>query len=182
MSSITIPKEGLALDSTEIFPLLLTPEEIQEAEKQDKINVAYHEAGHAVLALELRCDHVRASIERNPNGPSFGEHGWIGNCQYWALADLLEVVAPAIGVAGEVAVLMLKGEWHEAMPWDLGLDAFNETDARSLTEDNVVMALRDASEILEERWSRVEAIAQALLQDEFLTDGMILEIIGREAA
>jgi hypothetical protein len=180
LSAIIIPEDGLALDSTEIFHLLLTPEEIQEAEEQDKINVAYHEAGHAVVALELRCDLVMVHIEPNLNRPSFGEYAWFGKCQWRGKAELLEAIAPAVGVAGEIAVLMLKGEWNEEMPWCLEPEDFNETDAKSLTEDNLVMALRDAAKVLTKRWSRVEAFAQELLEHEYLTNGMAAEIIGKE--
>ena len=172
----------IALDSTELFNLLFTPEEIEEAETQGKIDVAYHEAGHAVVALELRGNRVLAYIERNPNGPSFGERAWTGKCQWWGTSELLEVIGPAVGVAGEIAVLMLRGEWNDESPWRLGPEDFNEIDAKRLSEANVVMALRDAGEILAERWPWVEAIAQALLKEESLTNGMILELIGREAA
>jgi hypothetical protein len=173
MSAITSAENGLDLASEEAFNLLLTPEEIREEEKQDKIKAAYHEAGHAVVAISLGSNLVRANITPTHTNQPWGERQWIGSCS--RMRDPKE--APhVIGIAGVVAEAILANEWDENFGDYLDLTEISESDAEHLTESNCDEASFRAYHILHRQWDFVVRVADALISEESLTDWQILQM------
>ena len=163
----------IALNSPELFGLLVSPAEIEEAKKRDKINAAHHEAGHAVVAILLGSTLVRANITPTHTKQPWGERHWIGSCTRRSDArDKLHL----IGIAGVIAEAILSNEWHENFGDSLDLSEISESDAEHLTEGNVDEASFRAYHILHWHWDFVIRIAQALIEEESLTDWQIIQL------
>lgn len=112
--------------------------------------VAYHEAGHAVVATALG---IRVEwIERNGDGSGLCHMNRAS--RYKSVTDEL-----AIGVAGGLASAYKFGTAHHSLsPEDL-------LGIRNLTRSQQIAAIDCASQILRSRWDEVEALADRLLND-----------------
>lgn len=172
-SVIAIPEEGVALDSPEMFYLLTSPEEIEEAKVSDKIKSAYHEAGHAVVAICLGAKMVRACITPTHTMMPWGERHWIGVCSWIQNSDGAPHV---VGIAGVVAEAILDNTWNEYFGDDLLIEEISDSDAEYLNDANCEEASFRAYHILHRNWAFVIRVADALISDKSLTNWQILQL------
>lgn len=134
----------------------------------DKERVAYHEAGHAVIALSLHLRFVRLQIEPWHTLIPMDEVFWIGQCSYVGARPEHE---PMLGFAGLIAEFIHWDDWDEDWWLDLELDSISESDAAGIEKSaNWGDDSSQVYGILSDKWESVEKIAAALIRDEVLTD------------
>jgi hypothetical protein len=146
--------------------------------------LAFHEAGHAVMALVLGRPVRRASIRR--------QHDLVGYVDYeHALAPLTQVTEEHRQLIETDALVILAGRAAEceltlgSPPSHAGLDRQNARALLGVLEDSdeVVSSwtrylLVRAQSILQEQWPLVCSVARALMRDEELDGDAFDRVIG----
>jgi len=156
--------------------------DLSEIQERDKLGAAFHEAGHAAVALALGSASVRAWIAPTGTAKFMEEKTWTGKCSYGNTNNESRAV---IAVAGVVAEAIRGDEWNENWAEDfwLSADELSPTDAEGMAGFNFEEIAARAHAILTEGWRLVESIAAALMRDESLTDWQLLQLSkGRELA
>lgn len=143
----------------------ITPESIAETTRKF---TAYHEAGHAVVALALGARNVEAWV----NSPCFQS----GVCHM--LATFRPGMRPVVGVAGKVAEAIMGDGWDEDFSDYHQLGEFSQPDIDAIGDAQLQKVATVAHAILSYQWDFVERIAQALIEKKHLTAREILDLEG----
>jgi hypothetical protein len=135
---------------------------------------AYHEAGHAVAALVLFSDNVRASLEEDDES--------LGRVDY-SRPKVAPVSKALIVCAGPCAEWRVMDDGDDAKDCMDGYDAERFLAAIDEIEPDpaerkqtVIPLIRMAEELLDEHWPSVVRVAEALLKSTSLNAAEILEL------
>jgi hypothetical protein len=153
-------------------------------------STAYHEAGHAVVALSLGVPFLFVTVKetddylgvmRHPEGYS----EVLANSQYEEFGDEAYKAAAMVSIAGYAAECIYSGS-----PGDFMDDCY-EHDRSSFIDlvmrlgmDTERIGLRIAAEtraLLESRWPEVELVAATLLERQTLTAQEVENLLGGNA-
>jgi hypothetical protein len=139
-------------------------------------NIAYHEAGHAVAALVLFSNNVRASVEADYETETWGRVNY-------SRPKVAPVSSAVIACAGPCA------EWRVMSDGEDGKDCMGGSDAEQFLEmideiepdpaeqkHAVIGVIRLAEELLDEHWASVTKVAEALLKSTSLSAAELLEL------
>ena len=149
-------------------------EKLRSIEELDKRDAAFHEAGHAIVAIALKSRWVRAWIWKNDTENPLEENTWRGKCTSHNEDPESKAI---IGIAGAVAEAIVKGEWDDCWVFDFCEWDLSASDAEMIEGWDVEHIAEKAHHILMEKWHQVECIASELIKEDSLTDGMILDLI-----
>jgi hypothetical protein len=177
-----------------------------EAECQ-RLRVAYHEAGHAVIGLALKLAVAFATIKRRASAaghvsyaPTYHSVGTVfarGN--YKRSVDLSEVDAfgnPVMKLARDLhadTVMTIAGgaaeaehikdgsTWRElASPADMRIIGYNRRKLGK-TARSIEEYAAECSALIKQHWSKIEAVAAKLLKEETLSGNDLYNICWRTA-
>jgi cell division protease FtsH len=179
---------------------------IEEMEEDQRRQVAYHEAGHAIVQYYLRPDEriVRVSIVRRSE--ALGYVLPVPNYDIYALPLRTFVADILVSMAGHVATKIFLGEYWtgatgdfqnvRARLWQLAHYGYFGPPLDLQVQPGVSVA-RDKTEVVEKFWNKLEqqteeilvkhaaevhAVAQALLDRNDLTGKQCIEVIQAAAA
>ena len=174
--------------------------------EDDRMRIAYHEAGHAVLALVLPGANPPHKVTLVSRGPSLAHCRTVDDDRIvWSRSRLLDRMAVSLG--GLVAEELAWGEWTTGASGDLeyvgqlarqmvrdygmseagGAIAYRSTTSRGPSEDAARLIDREARNLAAEAKARaadaltqnrwlVEQVARALLERETLTEADLLRL------
>jgi len=174
-------------------------------DSHDKQSAAWHEAGHATVAsvfcwkmgrgkvmpaklpdgrmVEVQIGLVRVHIERHEPTDPIEEKTWVGATQTMAM-ELDEMERATVHVAGVVAeYLYSDGDGTDASfimdDWEGGVIEFSPTDESGIPDSwgDRQAAVERALTMLREHRPLLDAIAQRLAEEEYLTDGELKELM-----
>ena len=158
------------------IPMKKPAEGIDDLGECDKERVAYHEAGHAIVAIAHGCSVFRTHISVNYEVfKILGERRWEGACKYHNSRPEYE---PLIAAAGIVAELILSGGWSPDCWLDIEVSELSEPDSVGIhmAERWDECFLRTHA-ILAEKWEIVDRVARALMEWRLLTEEDLLQLV-----
>jgi cell division protease FtsH len=178
---------------------------IEEMEPDQRRQVAYHEAGHAVAQYYLRPDEriVRVSIVRRSE--ALGYVLPVPNYDIYALPLRTFVADILVSMAGHVATKLFLGEYWTGATADFQnvratiwkLAHFGYFGPPLDVQQGAAMGMRDRDQLVERFWQKLEdqtskvltkhsaevhAVAQALLERNDLTGKQCIEILRRASS
>jgi ATP-dependent Zn protease len=161
------------------------PRTYRDLIENEKLDAAYHEAGHAVVGVLLGYCIPRCQIFPSNSKSILENHSWIGNCSL--TPQSIDEHYAVFAAAGKVAELIREEEWYDSSDFkhchdmealedlNLGLSP-SDMDGISCS-DNIEETFAEAHSQLREYWSVVQRVAEALMKQYVLTHGELIDLL-----
>ena len=155
--------------------------------ESEKLDAAFHEAGHAAVGILLGYYIPRCQIFPSNSKSILEEKSWVGNCSF--SPQSIDEDFAVFSAAGKVAETINDGAWDDVSvllrhcydiedfeDLDLGLSA---SDLKGISGSaNIQETFNKAHSLLVKNWGAVQRVAEALMEQCILTQDDLVEVLG----